>query len=701
MSKKVEIIKKIESVYSLSDKEKRQIEYILDTGKIDEDKTSYILDKTIAFQLDKSMITALFNYQLFKVDSEKAEEFAKELSPEENKIIGHFKNIRDINSLTPSEEIEDIRRMFIVMGSDMRVVIMKLFGICYEMTKLNNPLNEQQQLFLRQVKEIHVPLSERLGLDKLKLELNDNVVRLEYPEEYKKLVDEIESHREENEKQLEISKNKMTELLKDLKIEGKIESRIKHISSIFNKLYVRQLALDQIYDILAIRIIVKNVEDCYSVLGKIHSIYKPMLGRVKDYIASPKPNGYQTLHTTIIVENQHPLEVQIRTEEMHRNSEYGLYAHWLYKENKDKKNAFDKRLTWFRESIDNAKNMNNNDFIETLKGDLYDGVIVVQTPKGRVIEFPKGSTVIDFAYAIHSGVGNSCVGAKINGKLKPITSQLRNGDIVEILTNPHSKGPSRDWLKFVKTSAARNKIKSFYKNELKDENIKLGKSMLNQMLQEREVSSSKINEEKYSSEILKRFNVDSIEEIYAGIGSGSITAGQVVSKLISLISKEKKEQKKIESVVHLQKNKDGILIDGDSGMLVRFSGCCNPIEGDDIIGYVSRGKGVTIHRANCHNLNFLEKERLIDAEWQIKEDTTFIANIKVIARKNGNNIGRLTNLISNLRVSFKGLDVKEVEDKLTCTIIIEVKNKAELDSVINSLRNMKDVIDVYRSEGWT
>ena len=699
MSKKVEIIKKIESAYSLSDKEIKQIQYILDTGKIDEDKTSYILDKTIAFQLDKSMITALFNYQLFKVDSEKAEEFAKELSPEENKIIGHFKNIRDINSLTPSEEIEDIRRMFIVMGSDMRVVIMKLFGICYEMTKLNNPLNEQQQLFLRQVKEIHVPLSERLGLDKLKLELNDNVVRLEYPEEYKKLVDEIESHREENEKQLEISKNKMTELLKDLKIEGKIESRIKHISSIFNKLYVRQLALDQIYDILAIRIIVKNVENCYSVLGKIHSIYKPMLGRVKDYIASPKPNGYQTLHTTIIVENQHPLEVQIRTEEMHRNSEYGLYAHWLYKENKDKKNAFDKRLTWFRESIDNAKNMNNNDFIETLKGDLYDGVIVVQTPKGRVIEFPKGSTVIDFAYAIHSGVGNSCVGAKINGKLKPITTQLRNGDIVEILTNPHSKGPSRDWLKIVKTSAARNKIKSFYKNELKDENIKLGKSMLNQMLQEREVSSSKINEEKYSSEILKRFNVDSIEEIYAGIGSGSITAGQVVSKLISLISKEKKEQKKIESVVHLQKNKDGILIDGDSGMLVRFSGCCNPIEGDDIIGYVSRGKGVTIHRANCHNLNFLEKERLIDAEWQIKEDTTFIANIKVIARKNGNNIGRLTNLISNLRVSFKGLDVKEVEDKLTCTIIIEVKNKAELDSVINSLRNMKDVIDVYRSEG--
>lgn len=701
MSKKVEIIKKIEDNYSLSVKEKEQIEYILNTGKIDEDKTDYILNKTIAFQLDKSMITALFNYQLFKVDSEKAEEFAKELSTEENRIIGFFKNIRDINSLTPSEEIDDIRRMFIVMGSDMRVVIMKLFGICYEISKLNNPLNEQQQLFLKQVKEIHVPLSERLGLDKLKLELNDNVVRLEYPEEYKKLVDEIESHREENEKQLEISKNKMSELLKDLKIEGKIESRIKHISSIFNKLYVRQLALDQIYDILAIRIIVKNVEDCYSVLGKIHSIYKPMLGRVKDYIASPKPNGYQTLHTTIIVENQHPLEVQIRTEEMHRNSEYGLYAHWLYKENKEKKNEFDKRLTWFRESIDNAKNMNNNDFIETLKGDLYDGMIVVQTPKGRVIEFPKGSTVIDFAYAIHSGVGNNCVGAKINGKLKPITSQLRNGDIVEILTNQHSKGPSRDWLKIVKTSAARNKIKSFFKTELKDENIKLGKSMLNQMLQERELSSSKINEDKYLPEILRRFNVDSIEELYAGVGSGSLTAGQVVSKLISLISKERKEQKKIESVVHLQRNKEGILIDGDSGMLVRFSGCCNPIEGDDIIGYVSRGKGVTIHRANCHNLNFLEKERLIEAQWQIKEDTTFIANIKVIARKNGNNIGRLTNLISNLKVSFKGLDVKEVDDKLTCTIIIEVKNKVELDSVINSLRTMKDVIDVYRSEGWT
>ena len=435
-------------------------------------------------------------------------------------------------------------------------------------------------------------------------------------------------------------------------------------------------------------------------LGRIHGLYKPMAGRVKDYIANPKPNGYQSLHTTIIVDNQHPMEIQIRTQEMHRESEYGVYSHWLYKEKKSKQGDLDKRMSWFRETVENAKNMSDDDFIETLKSDLYEGILVVQTPKGRVLEFPEGSTVIDFAYAIHSDIGNQCVGAKINGKLRPFTTTLRNGDIVEILTNPNSKGPSRDWLKVVKTASARSKIKSFFKNELKDENIKLGKSMFVQATQDKGYTLSQLTKEDYVVEILKRYNMETLEELWAAIGCGSVTASQVLSKFIALLCKEepKQELPKLASVVHLKRDKEGVLIDGDSGMMVRFAGCCSPIEGDDIIGYISRGRGVTIHRLNCPNLQYLEKERLVDAQWQMKENAKFTAIIKVVASKAETNLGKLTNLITSLKISIRGFEAKDIEDSLLCTLIVDVKNKDELDYVINSVRGLKGVASVFRSE---
>lgn len=688
---------KIKNNFGLNNVENEIVENILNSN-LDFARINSIIDGILMYKLDKSSLLAFLVYQYYKNEPDNADELAKKLNEEENSIIADFKTIRDINQLTLSEEIEDIRRMFIVMSNDMRVVIIKLFGIYYDISILKQPLSHSEEEFVKQVKEIHVPLSERLGLDKVKLGLCDNIVRLEYSQEYQNIKDTIENKKDENEKQLEITKQKLQSILDELKINGRIESRIKHISSIFNKLHNKQLSFDQIYDILAMRVIVDTVEECYSVLGRIHGIYKPMLGRVKDYIASPKPNGYQSLHTTIIVENQHPLEIQIRTVEMHHDSEFGVYAHWLYKEKKDKKNDFDNRLTWFRQTIENAKSMSNEDFIDTLKSDLYAGVIIAQTPKGRVIEFPEGSSVIDFAYAIHSQIGNSCVGAKINGKLKPFTTQLKNGDIVEIITSSHSKGPSRDWLKFVKTSGAKSKIKAFFKNELKDDNIKLGKTMLNQALQDKGFTNAQIMDDKYQSELLRRYNAESFDEIYASIGSGSLTTSQVIARFENLYNAENKQLPKLENVVHLKRNKDGVLIDGDSGMLVRFAGCCNPIEGDDIIGYISRGKGVTIHRHNCNNLQFLEKERLIDAQWQVKENATFTASIKVIATKSDNNIGRLTNLITGLKIAIKGFDAKDMGDTFICTLIIDVKNKAELESAINAIRNMKNVTDVYRSE---
>ena len=698
MEEKVKQIKElIKNNFKLSEEERDAVEEIL-SYDINYPRIQVISELIVKNKLDKPSILSFITYQLFKIEPEKADELSLKFDNEVREMVKDFKTIKDINKLTLSEEIEDVKRMFLVLGKDLRVVMIKLFGVYYDISILNNPLTPSESIFVKQVKEIHVPLSERLGLDKLKQLLYDNVIRIEFPKEYYNLKERIESKQEENQKQLDLTKSRIEKILQDLNIEGQIVSRIKHISSIFNKLYYKNTELSQIYDILAMRVIVNTVEECYAILGRIHGIYKPMAGRVKDYIANPKPNGYQSLHTTIIVENEHPLEVQIRTVEMNRESEYGVYSHWLYKEKKTKQDAFDKRMTWFRQTIDNAEKMSNEDFIETLKSDLYEGVLVVQTPKGKVLEFPAGSTVIDFAYAIHSQVGNQCVGAKINGKLKPFTTTLNNGDIVEILTSNNSKGPSRDWLKFVKTSSARAKIKAFFKNELKDENIKLGKTMFYQAMQDKGYTTSQLLVDKYIEEILVKYNMETLDELYAAIGSGSLTASQLLSRFINLYTNENKTIPKLENVVHLKKNKEGVLIDGDSGMMVRFAGCCSPIEGDDIVGYISRGRGVTIHRCNCPNISLLEPERLIEAQWQVKENATFTAIIKVIATKSDNNIGRLTNLITGLKIAIKGFDAKDVGDNFICSLVIDVKNKAELESAINSIRNMKNVTNVYRSE---
>ncbi len=692
-----QIISLINEAYSLTDKEKEVVQEIVKYD-INLDRVFSIAQLIVSGKLDKASMLSFLAYQLYKVEPEIAEKLYQDFTIEEKEMIKYFQTIKDINSLTSSVEADDIKRIFLVMGNDLRVVIIKLFGIYYDISVLNNPLSDSQKNFVKQVRDIHVPLSERLGLDKLKQLLFDNVIRLEYPDEYIRLKLAVESQEEENRKQLELTRTKLENLLKELNINGEILCRIKHISSIFNKLHNKNLNLSQIYDILAMRVIVNTVEECYSVLGRIHGLYKPMLGRVKDYIANPKPNGYQSLHTTIIVENQKPLEVQIRTEEMNRESEYGVYSHWLYKEKKSKQDAFDKRMTWFRQTIDNAQKMSDEEFIETLKSDLYEGLLVVQTPKGKVLEFPQGSTVIDFAYAIHSDIGNKCVGAKINGQLKPFSSPLRNGDIVEIITNPHSKGPSRDWLKFVKTSSARGKIKAFFKNELKEENIKLGRTMLIVAMQDRGFTSSQLLTEKTTQELLKKYNMETIDEIYASIGSGSLSASNIVARCVTNFNNQNQNIPKFENVVHLKRNKDGVLVDGDSGMLVRFARCCNPIEGDDIIGYISRGRGVTIHRCNCANIDYLEKERLIEAQWQMKENATFTANIKVVAIKSDNNIGRLTNLITGLKIAIKGFEAKDVGDSFVCNLIIDVKNKEELNSAIRSIQGLKNVISVYRSE---
>lgn len=663
------------------------------------ERVDVITDMIISMKLDKDSVISFLAYQLYKVDENKANEIEKKLNQDSIEMLEAYKIIKDISQLTLSEEIEDIKRMFIAMSKDMRVVYIKLAGIFYDISVLKLPLSEREKSFVKQVEEIHVPLAERLGFDRLKQDLADNVIRLLHPEEYKRLEETVASKYEENEKQLALTKSKIQKILDDLNIKGEIVTRQKHISSIYNKLHSKNLRINQIYDIIAMRVIVDTVEECYAVLGRIHGLYKPMAGRVKDYIANPKPNGYKSLHTTIIVENQHPMEVQIRTYKMHKESEYGgVCAHWLYKEHKSKKNEFDSRMTWFRETVENAKNMSNEDFINTLKSDLYDGVIFVQTPKGRVLEFPEGATAIDFAYAIHTDIGNSCVGARINQKMRPLNTPLTNGDIVEIITSTQSKGPSRDWLKMVRCNNTKSKIRAFFKSEMKEENIKTGKSILSEQVQAKNFSISQLITEEYMDEVLEKYNFENEDELYAAIGGGSLSAGQVVGKFIALWNKDHKIEVLPTKVVQLKKNKDGVLIDGDSGLLVRFAGCCTPIEGDEIIGYISRGKGVTIHRQSCPNLKYLEPERLIGAQWQIRENASFLAHVKVEVEKADNNIAKLTTIISNLKVSMLSFEAKDVGDRFDCMVGVEVKNADQLGKIITSIKSLSDVIDAYRSE---
>ncbi len=694
---KSQIREKILNKYSFDEHDAETLDLIL-SKKINFSRCDYILDCIINAKLDKSSVLAFLTYQLYKASPEEAEEIIKRLNNEEKELVESFKSIKDLQAITKSEEAEDIKKMFLALSKDVRVVMIKLAGIAYDIRQIEN-LTRENCDFINLVKEIHIPLSERLGLDKLKSLMDDDVVRLEHPKEYADLAMQLESKREENNEQFAITEEKLRKIMTDLKIDGEITHRQKHISSVYKKLNT-VTHLDKIYDLLAMRVIVNRVEECYSILGRIHQIYKPIPGRVKDYIANPKPNGYQSLHTTVIVENQHPLEIQIRTFEMHRASEFGSYAHWLYKEKTTKKDKLDTRVTWFREAIDNAKNLPPEEFVETLKADLYGGIIFCQTPKGRVLEFPEGATAIDFAYAVHSQVGNTCVGAKINSKIQPIGTLLKNGDIVEILTNPNSKGPSRDWLNLVKTSGARSGIKTFFKNELKEENIKSGKAMFDQAIKDKGFTSSQLLTDKYLDQILPKLTMKKIEEAYAAIGSGSMTANQVVGRFISLWSKDNVTLPEKTTVVTVKKNKEGVLIDGDSGMLVRYACCCNPIEGDEIIGYISRGKGVTIHRKSCSNLKYLESERLINAEWSTKEKKNFIATIHVVANKSNNNIAKLTTLITNMKVLITAFDAKDVGENFICDIAVAVKNTAELEKVMTNVRSLKNVTYVQRSERW-
>ena len=684
------LLEKIKNSFKLKEEEDKLLTEIFSLNiLLPKDKN--IIENLIKYRLD-------FNSILAYIYSENNLILNPLLSDDVKNLISNLNELKTYkDNITKQEEAEVLRKQFIAMCKDIRVIIVELCIVLYSAEKCTLPLSEENRELLINVRNIYAPLAERLGLNSLKSTLEDLCLKNLDPEIYNSLKENVLLKQEENAKQIELTKSKFEKIISELGLKNAtIMSRQKHYSSVYKKIKQKNVSLAQIYDLVAMRIIVDTVEDCYAVLGKIHGIYTPMEGRFKDYIASPKPNGYQSLHTTIIVENERPLEVQIRTYEMHKNSEFGVdVAHWVYKE-KRKTTDLDKKLSWLREIMDNSEGVSSEEFVETLKTNLYSGRIFVQTPKGKVLEFPEGATVLDFAYAIHSDIGNSCIGGKISGKMVPLGTKLKSNDIVEIITSPNSKGPSRDWINIVKTPTARSKINQFFKKVLKDDYIKNGKSMIELAIKNKGLVPSKVMAEEYFASAMKFYAFGSLDELYGAVGYGSVTINGVVNKIIKEYEKinNKDKEREISTVVTVRKNKDGVLVDGDSGMLIRFAGCCSPVLGESIVGYVSRGRGVTIHKENCENLQYLESERLIKADWADKPSGYVVKEVNILASQDEKLISNISITLANMQFGILSIETKNSADLFVCDIKIKMPTNCDLNKLLLALRKINNVLEV-------
>jgi len=624
------------------------------------------------------------------------------------KLIEDIKYFESLKYDSQKEEGTKLRAMLVSMTKDIRTLIVKLADITVTVTnRKDNERSKELDHLHREIKEIYAPLAARLGLSFIKSTLQDE--NLKYLEEpiYKKLENSLSQNALPRQIALNKTIKRLEKMLKELKIEGHVYGRLKHISSIQNKLLGRaQGSLANVLDIVAVRIIVESVEDCYAILGHVHTIYKPVENLFRDYIGKPKSNGYKSLHTTVYVENNQVVEVQIRTQEMHDFAEYGVAAHWLYKENAGKRQSgLDKKLTWIRQIIENADSLSVEEMIDELKTNDYDGEIYVQTPKGNIIELPMGSTPIDFAYSIHSAIGNKCVGAKVNGKMVPLTTILNSGEIVEIITSVTAKGPSRDWLKIVKSVGAKNKIHAYFKKEQKEDNIKRGKVILEQNAKNKNIALHKLLEERYLKEVYERYSVTSLEDMYASIGHGTLTATQILTKLLRVYEESQAGSKEIDFNInqnnHLNKQTDKqekIIIKGLNNVLTRFAKCCTPVPGDEVVAYVSRGKGATIHRAGCKSLNQLEPERLIKAEWGETGGANYEAEINMIVKNTSGALAGITNKIAELKINIIGVNTSRIaNDRSLVNMLISISKKDELADLMNKIKTISYVYEVYRS----
>lgn len=610
------------------------------------------------------------------------------------------------------QQAENLRKMFLAMSKDIRVILIKLADRLHNMRTLKYMSPEKQLEKAKETLEIYAPIAHRLGISKIKWELEDLCLRYIDPKGYYDLVDKIAKKRREREAYIEKILATLKERIAELGIEVRLDGRPKHFYSIYRKMHQQNKTLDQIYDLFAFRIIVDTVKDCYAVLGLVHEIYKPMPGRFKDYIAMPKPNMYQSLHTTVIGPEGVPFEIQIRTWEMHKVAEVGIAAHWKYKEGSADA-AYDKKLAWLRQLLDwQTDTRDPNEFMETLKVDLFTDEVFVFTPKGDVISLAAGSTPIDFAYLIHSAIGNKMVGAKVNGKIVPIEYELKNGDIVEILTSSNVHGPSRDWLKIVKTSQARNKINQWFKKEKREENIIRGKEMIEKELKKQSFTAAQLFKPEWVEILLKKYTFSTMDDLYAAIGYGAMTANKVISRLKEEHKKTLKAEdiaKQVAESISQQKLRhkrrsipeNGVVVKGIENCLVRLSRCCNPVPGDDIIGYITRGRGVSVHRTDCPNVtnNIDGDTRLIDVEWYKANNVAYHAEVTVLANDRTALLMEITNVIGEAKIPLKAINARTTKDQVAVMhLTIEITNTEQLENIIKKLNRVEGVFEVTRSK---
>lgn len=588
---------------------------------------------------DVSTLVAAFLHDVLEDTQVTADELEQKFGKEVLELVEGVTKLDKIKFVSAEDEqAENLRKMFFAMAKDYRVIIIKLADRLHNMRTLDALKPEKQIKIATQSLKIYAPLAGRLGLSFVKCELEDLAMRYLYPDDYYELVEFIKTKSKERQQFIEKICDELKAKLQELGIEGEVNGRQKHLYGIYKKMLKQGKNIEQIYDISAVRVIVNEVQDCYTVLGAIHTMWMPLPGRFKDYIAMPKPNGYQSLHTTVITKFKETFEIQIRTYEMHRIAEYGIAAHWKYKEGKTGATKIDDQINWLREVMDTQReSSDSHEFLENIEGNVFTDEVYVFTPKGKVLNLPVGSTTVDFAYAIHSAVGNKCIGAKVNGKIVPLNTVLNTGDIVEILTTNSGKGPSRDWIKFVKTASARTKIRQYFKKEMKEENIKRGKDMLEREAKRRGYNLSELLSTAGLNYIMNRYTLSSIDDLYASVGFGGLTTNQIIVKLIDyfkrdLLSKNPVAEIKTTSTTGKSSSGNGVLIRGYDDFLVRLSHCCNPVPGDKIVGYVSRGRGVSVHCVDCPNVKNMEPERLIEAKWDDVISQNFLASLKFIAK---------------------------------------------------------------------
>ncbi len=678
-------------------------------------------------EMDKETIIAAMLHDVVE-DTQISEAEISEMFGEEVALL--VDGVTKLGQLSYSSDklevqAENLRKMFLAMAKDIRVIIIKLADRLHNMRTLQFMTPAKQKEKAKETMDIYAPIAQRLGISKIKTELDDLALEYSQPETFFELVQQINDRKMEREEFVQQIVEEVEKHMKNAHIKAEVSGRVKHFFSIYKKMVNQDKTVDQIYDLFAVRIIVGSVKDCYAALGVIHELYTPVPGRFKDYIAMPKPNMYQSLHTTLMSSVGQPFEIQIRTEEMHKTAEYGIAAHWKYKETGDSRKSVatqeEEKLSWLRQILEWQRDMSDNrEFLSLIKGDLdlFVEDVYCFTPQGDVKNLPQGSTPIDFAYAIHSAVGNKMVGARVNGKLVPIGYKIQNGDRIEILTSQNSKGPSRDWLGIVKSTQAKNKINQWFKKEFKEENIIRGKEMIAAYCRAKSITLSDVMQPKYQEIVQMKYGFRDWEAVLAAVGHGGLKEGQVVNRLAEEYGKDHKQEITDESVlervaeasrnkVHIAKSKSGIVVKGIDDMAVRFSRCCNPVPGDEIVGFVTRGRGMTIHRTDCVNMLHLteaERARLITVEWENNvaknEEGRYLAEIKIYATDRQGLILDISRIFTEAEVDVKSMNVRtSKQGTATIETGFIVCGREQLSRLIAKMRQLEEVIDIERTTG--